>query len=431
MARVPLIEVVFKATSPATLVSGSTIYVYERGTTTEAVVYSAESGGDLLEQPLTTDDAGHVEKDGQVGWVEAGSYDFKVDGEDPVPRELPKGGAGGEIVVNRIGDELSAPRLDAPVNIWIAKGQPENETAEDIVIDEDGLSMEDIDGLGDAAGLDVGTTVGTVAAGDDSRITGAQQKSEKGEANGYASLDSGGKVPVTQLPNAIMEYQGTWNASTNSPALEDGKGSAGDVYRVSVAGERNLGSGTISFEVGDYAVYNGSVWEKSDTTDAVASVAGKTGVVKLSFGDIEGSVAEAQIAEEAISESRIKALAVTAAKVAANAIEAAKIKAEAVTEGKIANLAVTAAKLAAEAVETAKIKAEAVTTEKLANLAVTAAKLAANAVTASKVGDLGLGPIFAATNYTERCWVQYPGSESYVLHPGEDPPCDQTDGDHL
>ena len=83
MARVPLIEVVFKATSPATLVSGSTIYVYERGTTTEAVVYSAESGGDLLEQPLTTDDAGHVEKDGQVGWVEAGSYDFKVDGEDP------------------------------------------------------------------------------------------------------------------------------------------------------------------------------------------------------------------------------------------------------------------------------------------------------------------------------------------------------------
>ena len=110
-------------------------------------------------------------------------------------------------------------------------------------------------------------------------LSGYQATVQKGVANGYASLEAAGKVPASQLPSAVMEYQGTWNASTNTPKLEDGKGSAGDVYRVSVAGERSLGSGTISFEVGDYAVYNGSVWEKSDTTDAVASVNGKKGVV--------------------------------------------------------------------------------------------------------------------------------------------------------
>jgi hypothetical protein len=109
-----------------------------------------------------------------------------------------------------------------------------------------------------------------------------QSTSAKGVANGYASLDSGGKVPVAQLPNSIMEYQGVWNASTNTPTLANGTGSAGDVYRVSVSGNAL----SLSFEVGDYIIYNGSTWEKSDTTDAVASVAGRTGVVTLTTTDL-------------------------------------------------------------------------------------------------------------------------------------------------
>lgn len=114
--------------------------------------------------------------------------------------------------------------------------------------------------------------------------------SEKGSANGVATLDAGGKVPVGQLPSAVMTYEGVWNATTNSPALADGSGDAGMVYRVGTAGTQNLGSGAISFEVGDYVIYNGTVWEKSDTTDAVASVNGFTGVVVLDTDDIsEGS----------------------------------------------------------------------------------------------------------------------------------------------
>lgn len=82
-----------------------------------------------------------------------------------------------------------------------------------------------------------------------------------GGANGVATLDSAGKVPVSQLPSSIMEYKGTWNATTNVPALADGIGDNGDVYRVSVGGTINLGSGSITFSVGDYVIYNGTTWE--------------------------------------------------------------------------------------------------------------------------------------------------------------------------
>ncbi len=130
--------------------------------------------------------------------------------------------------------------------------------------------------------VDASITLGKLSSGVQTSLgkaDSAEQAANKGQAGGYASLDGGGKVPVTQLPSSIMEYQGVWNASTNSPTLANGTGSTGDVYRVGTAGTRNLGAGNITFDVGDYAVYNGTAWEKSDTTDAVASVAGLTGTI--------------------------------------------------------------------------------------------------------------------------------------------------------
>lgn len=127
---------------------------------------------------------------------------------------------------------------------------------------------------------------------------------EKGAANGVATLDGGGKVPVSQLPNSIMEYQGTWDANTNTPTLADGAGNAdediGDVYRVTVAGSQDLGSGSITFGVGDYVILNSSkVWEKADTTDAVASVNGQTGVVTLDADDIDDAATTNKFATSA------------------------------------------------------------------------------------------------------------------------------------
>ena len=45
-----------------------------------------------------------------------------------------------------------------------------------------------------------GTTAGTIAQGNDSRITGAEQTANKGAAGGYASLDGSTKVPIAQVP---------------------------------------------------------------------------------------------------------------------------------------------------------------------------------------------------------------------------------------
>jgi hypothetical protein len=90
-----------------------------------------------------------------------------------------------------------------------------------------------------------------------------QLRSEKGVSNGYASLDSGGKVPISQLPSSIMEYKGTWNAATNTPTLANGTGDTGDVYICNVAGTVNFGAGAIAFAVGDYVIYSGTIWQRS------------------------------------------------------------------------------------------------------------------------------------------------------------------------
>ena len=111
---------------------------------------------------------------------------------------------------------------------------------------------------------------------------------DKGIAGGVASLDGSGTVPTSQLPAAVLgalNYQGTWNASTNTPTLASGVGTKGYYYVVNVAGTTNL-DGITDWIVGDWAVFNGTVWQKIDNTDAVTSVNGYTGTVVLSYSDV-------------------------------------------------------------------------------------------------------------------------------------------------
>jgi len=68
---------------------------------------------------------------------------------------------------------------------------------------------------------------------------------------------------VSSITNALgaLNYKGTWNASTNSPALSSGAGTKGDYYVVSVAGTTSL-DGISNWGVGDWATFNGSVWQR-------------------------------------------------------------------------------------------------------------------------------------------------------------------------
>ena len=61
-------------------------------------------------------------------------------------------------------------------------------------------------------------------------------------------------------------YQGTWNASTNTPTLTSGVGTKGYYYVVSVAGTTNLDGETL-WGVGDWAVFNGTTWQKVNGGD--------------------------------------------------------------------------------------------------------------------------------------------------------------------
>jgi hypothetical protein len=73
---------------------------------------------------------------------------------------------------------------------------------------------------------------------------------------------------VSSVINAIgaLNYKGTWDASTNNPTLTSSVGTKGDYYVVSVAGSTNL-DGTTLWGVGDWAVFNGSIWQKVDAGD--------------------------------------------------------------------------------------------------------------------------------------------------------------------
>lgn len=107
-----------------------------------------------------------------------------------------------------------------------------------------------------------------------------------GANNGVAALDAGGKVLASELPTGVLSYKGVWNASTNTPVLSNATGSNGWVYKVSVAGTQNLGSGNITLGLGDEVIHNGSIYQVSPSSNNVTSVNGQLGAVVLNTGQI-------------------------------------------------------------------------------------------------------------------------------------------------
>ena len=131
----------------------------------------------------------------------------------------------------------------------------------------------------------------------------------KGAANGLAELDENLKIVLSQIPDFVLGQMingGTVNASTAVATLTSkaksrlGTGSATitltnntavitgylaneNIYYVTSAGGYFAG---IAFNVGDWLVATASGWGKIDNTDAVSSVAGKTGVVTLTKSDV-------------------------------------------------------------------------------------------------------------------------------------------------
>ena len=90
----------------------------------------------------------------------------------------------------------------------------------------------------------------------------------------------------TQATNAPA-YQGTWNASTNTPTLTSSVGTAGYYYVVTVAGNTSL-NGVTGWNIGDWAIFSNGVWQKipGSTTESFTNLI----TTNLQVGGLTGFV---------------------------------------------------------------------------------------------------------------------------------------------
>ena len=114
-----------------------------------------------------------------------------------------------------------------------------------------------------------------------------------GSNGGYVNADitAGDGIAISTAAGFIeisadggTNYQGTWDAATNNPALTSSVGTKGYYYVVNVDGSTNL-NGITDWKVGDWAIYNGSVWQKVDNSESVTSVFGRVGSITAVAGD--------------------------------------------------------------------------------------------------------------------------------------------------
>ena len=132
---------------------------------------------------------------------------------------------------------------------------------------------------------------GYLSSTDWTTFNNKQSTSEKGQANGYAPLNSSTKLDIQYIPDALVGaviYKGTWNADTNTPTLPTpAPANQGFYYVVSARGTIiNPYGFPVSYEIGDWAISNGAEWEKVDNTQSVISVNGLYGYVSLTTSDI-------------------------------------------------------------------------------------------------------------------------------------------------
>ena len=142
-----------------------------------------------------------------------------------------------------------------------------------------------LDAYGRVTAVATGGTgqVNTVATGNSSTLTSSGSTAKTltpvtaAVNSGSAALATGAQIQtaINTATTGVLTYQGTWNASTNSPTLASATGTAGYYYIVSVAGSTNL-DGITDWAVGDWAVFSDlatDAWQKIDNTQ-VGSVTG-------------------------------------------------------------------------------------------------------------------------------------------------------------
>ena len=197
----------------------------------------------------------------------------------------PAGSGGGALTLTTIGTSGAATLVGATLNIPIYSTGGGSGTVESITavspLTGGTITTTGSIGINQASG----SASGFLSSTDWNTFNSKQSTSEKGQASGYAPLDGNNKVPAVHLPDSLVGavvYQGTWNASTNIPTLPTpGVSNQGHYYIVSASG---VYSG-ITYAIGDWAISNGTEWQKVDNTQDVNSVFGRQGNVVANQSD--------------------------------------------------------------------------------------------------------------------------------------------------
>lgn len=154
----------------------------------------------------------------------------------------------------------------------LAKWTPDGNTLGDSSITDDGTSVivaNDIYLQGSTihignAASDSAIVNGTMTFLQNARINSTLQDGG-GNAGGNGQVLSSTVTGVTwidQLPSGL-NFQGSWDANANSPALASGVGVSGYYYIVGTPGTTNL-DGNNTWQTGDWAIFNGTVWQEID-----------------------------------------------------------------------------------------------------------------------------------------------------------------------
>jgi hypothetical protein len=114
-------------------------------------------------------------------------------------------------------------------------------------------------------------------------------------------------------------FKGPWDASTNTPALSANQAGAesGWEYIVTVAGTRDLGNGSVTFNVGDLVIYDGATWNdipgNQNTVTSIKFNGGtaRTGAVQVDSLDITSTLNTGSIANDKLTNSSVTVTAGT------------------------------------------------------------------------------------------------------------------------
>lgn len=139
------------------------------------------------------------------------------------------------------------------------------------------------------------------------QTTAAIPVAEKGVAFGVVPLDASTKIDPIYLPSGAITFKGIWDAANNTPTLADGVGTNGDEYIVGTAGTQDLGSGNISFAVGDFVLYTAAnVWvDIAVGGSGVQSFNSRTGIVTLNNNDVINALSSGSIVNSKLANSNI------------------------------------------------------------------------------------------------------------------------------